>query len=48
MYNYPNRIPLPRHEVERIKNRFAAIQFDTLYGFYSYQNLTEQVKELLD
>jgi hypothetical protein len=47
MYSYPNRIPLPLYEVERIKKQFENIAFDTLYGFYSYQNLTKNVKEIL-
>lgn len=48
MYSYPNRIPLPLREVERVKQQFDAVPFDTLYGFYSYQNLTENVKEVLN
>jgi glyoxylase-like metal-dependent hydrolase (beta-lactamase superfamily II) len=47
MYSYPNRIPLPIQEVARIKKRFESITFDTLYGFYSDQNLSENVKEIL-
>lgn len=47
MYSYPNRVPLSLHEITRIKNRLEAIPFDTLYGFYSYQNLTEDVKQIL-
>jgi glyoxylase-like metal-dependent hydrolase (beta-lactamase superfamily II) len=47
MYSYPNKIPLPLAEVARIKARFEAIPFDTLYGFYSYQNLFEDVKQLM-
>lgn len=47
MYSYPNRIPLPLSEIKGIKSELDAIDFDTLYGFYSYQNLTENVKEIL-
>jgi len=47
MYSYPNRIPLPLQEVARIKKRLEAIAFDALYGFYSDQNLSENVKEIL-
>ena len=47
MYSYPNRIPLPLHEVKRIKELFENIPFDTLYGFYSYQNLTEDAQKIL-
>lgn len=48
MYSYPNRIPLPLDEVKRIKARLEALPFDTLYGFYSDQNLDTGVKELLE
>lgn len=48
MYSYPNRIPLPLREVERVKKEFDALPFDSLYGFYSYQNLAENVKQVLD
>ena len=47
MYSYPNRIPLPLREVKRIKALFESISFDTLYGFYSYQNLTEDAQQIL-
>ncbi|MES1926662.1 Lactoylglutathione lyase [Salinisphaera sp. T31B1] len=32
MYSYPNTIPLPAFEVERIATTVAAYRFDTLYG----------------
>lgn len=47
MYSYPNRIPLPKKEVERIKKRFESFSFDAFYGFYSYQNLSENVQSIL-
>jgi hypothetical protein len=47
MYSYPNRIPLPISEIQRIKRRFDNISFDSIYGFYSYQNLTENAREIL-
>ncbi|MTI87362.1 MAG: hypothetical protein FH748_05275 [Balneolaceae bacterium] len=47
MYSYPNRIPLPRQEVKRIKERFESLSFDTLYGFWSCQNLSTKVKEIM-
>jgi len=47
MYSYPNRMPLPISEIKRIKERFEALQFDSIYGFYSYQNLTENVKDIV-
>ncbi len=48
MYSYPNRIPLPLKEMERIRKRLATIPFDILYGFYSDQNLHENVKQLVE
>jgi len=46
-YSYPNRMPLPRHEVERISSRLEAIPFDTLYSFYKYLTITKDVREIL-
>lgn len=47
MYSYPNRIPLPLREVERIRQRFETIPFDTLYSFLTYQDLTENARGIL-
>jgi glyoxylase-like metal-dependent hydrolase (beta-lactamase superfamily II) len=47
MYSYPNRIPLPLKEMERIKKRLETIPFDKMYGFYSDQNLLGNVKEVI-
>jgi hypothetical protein len=47
MYSYPNRIPLPVTEMARIRRRVDKIPFDALYGFYSDQNLTEDVRQIL-
>lgn len=48
MYSYPNRIPLPLSEIRRIKERLKNIEFDAIFGFYSFQNLTENAKVILD
>ncbi|PWN71517.1 MBL fold metallo-hydrolase [Chryseobacterium phosphatilyticum] len=48
MYSYPNRIPLPVAEIKRIKKRLEDLEFDAVYGFYSYQNLTKNVKQILN
>jgi glyoxylase-like metal-dependent hydrolase (beta-lactamase superfamily II) len=48
MYSYPNRIPLPVHEVQRIKKQMLNIQFDTIYGFYDYQNIYSDAKHLIE
>ena len=47
MYSYPNRIPLPLQEIRRIEKRFETLDFDNLYGFWSYQNIRGGAKELL-
>lgn len=47
MRSYPNRIPLPLSEVKRIEKRFDEISFDTIYGFYSYQNVEKNAKEVV-
>src|SRR5690606_35987802 len=48
MYSYPNRMPLPIAEIKRIKQRFGTVNFDAVYGFYSYQNIQEGAKAILD
>ena len=48
MYSYPNRIPLPVSEIQRIKKQMLAIQFDTLYGFYDYQNIYFNAKQIIE
>ena len=48
MYSYPNRIPLPLHEVQRIKKQMLLLQFDTMHGFYDFQNIYLDAKEILE
>jgi len=48
MYSYPNRIPLPVQEVQRIKKRMLALVFDTMHGFYDVQNIYSDAKEILE
>lgn len=47
MYSYPNRMPLPRTEVQRVSQLLTALPFDTLYSFMRDLNLTKHVKEIL-
>jgi hypothetical protein len=47
MYSYPNRIPLPIHEVHRIMNRLATLEFDKLYSAFPNLGIKENVKEIL-
>lgn len=48
MYSYPNRIPLPLREVQRVKKQMLDIQFDTIHGFYDYQNIYFNAKQIIE
>jgi hypothetical protein len=48
MYSYPNRIPLPLAKVQKIKKQMQNIKFDTLYGFYDYQNIYSNAKQIIE
>jgi len=48
MHSYPNQIPLSLREVHRINEQVQNIQFDTLYGAFSGQNLSNNVKIIFD
>ena len=48
MYSYPNRIPLPLKEIQRIKGVMQYIQFDSIYGFYAFQNIIGNARSLLE
>lgn len=47
MYSYPNKIPLPVQEVQRIQKQIFKIKFDTIYGFYDYQNIYSDAKQMI-
>ncbi|MEP6595646.1 MAG: MBL fold metallo-hydrolase [Ginsengibacter sp.] len=48
MYSYSNRIPLPLAEIHRIKKQMLSLKFDTIFGFYDYQNIYLNAKEILE
>jgi hypothetical protein len=48
MYSNPNKIPLPISEVLHIKKQMQMIEFDTMFGFYDFQNLYLNAKETLE
>lgn len=48
MYSYPNRIPLPLHEIQRIKEKMLLLEFDTMHGFYDFQNIYQNAKSILE
>jgi hypothetical protein len=41
MYSYPNLIPLPAHEVERIRTRLEGLAFDRVYGAWWHTVVAE-------
>lgn len=45
--SYPNKIPLPMHEMLRISERLEALAFDAFYGYIKTQNLFDDVKSIL-
>lgn len=47
MYSYPNRIPLPLSEINKVQERFQEISFDRIYGFYNDQNVLEDAEKIL-
>ncbi|MEO6869225.1 MAG: hypothetical protein ABI168_06250 [Ginsengibacter sp.] len=47
MHSYPNQIPLPLHEVNRIKKQIQDIEFDTMYGAFDFQNLYQNAQNIL-
>jgi hypothetical protein len=45
MYSYPNLIPLPATEVQRIRDRVEPLQFETLYGAWFDRIITHDARE---
>ncbi|MBC7829965.1 MAG: hypothetical protein H7122_19620 [Chitinophagaceae bacterium] len=48
MYSYPNRIPLPHDEIQRIKLQMQSIEFDAILAVYDYQNIFIETKSILE
>jgi len=48
MYSYPNRIPLTLHEIQRIKKQMLLLPFDSMHGFYDFQDIYLNAKEILE
>jgi len=46
--SYPNRIPLSQQEMQRVRERFNSISFDSFYGYIKTQNLQENVKPVFE
>lgn len=47
MYSYPNRMPLSLLEINRIKKQMLDMSFDSMHGFYKYQDIYLNAKEIL-
>jgi hypothetical protein len=45
MHSYPNLIPLPATEVQRIRDRVEPLQFETLYGAWFDRIITHDARE---
>jgi hypothetical protein len=48
MFSYPNRIPLPLSEIQRIRQQVKPIEFDAMYGFYDDQNILYNASVILE
>jgi hypothetical protein len=44
MYSYPNLVPLPAAEVERIRGVLETLEFDRIYGAWWGRNVTDDAK----
>ncbi|GCF11806.1 MBL fold metallo-hydrolase [Dictyobacter arantiisoli] len=47
MYSYPNNIPLPAHEIQRIRDAVAPYQFSMLYGGWADSVVQEQADSVV-
>jgi hypothetical protein len=47
MHSYPNNIPVPNPEIERIAQVLVGYEFDKMYGAFSYQQVLSGVNCLL-
>ena len=48
MHSYPNKIPLPISEIERIKMQMKPIRFDTLHAWHDTQSIETEAKAILE
>jgi len=48
MYSYPNHIPLPLKEINRIGDIIMQLNFDNMYGAFEWQNIESGAKELFE
>jgi hypothetical protein len=48
MYSYPNRVPLPLAEMQRLRKQMSTVEFDTVYGYAEFQNIHLTAKEVFE
>ncbi|WP_128545678.1 MBL fold metallo-hydrolase [Larkinella soli] len=48
MYSYPNLIPLPKREIEQIRDRLDGFSFDRIYGAFEDQNIEADGRAIFD
>ncbi len=48
MYSYPNIIPLPLSEINRISNIIMSLNFDGMYGAFEWQDIHSGAKEIFE
>ena len=48
MYSYPNLIPLPLSEIDRISNIVTSLNFDSMYGAFEWQDIHSGAKEIFE
>lgn len=48
MHSYPNKIPLPIAEIERIAERMKPIEFEILHAWHDTQSLESDAKKILE
>jgi hypothetical protein len=48
MYSYPNHIPLPLKEINRIRDAVMQLNFEGMYGAFEWQNVESGAKELFE
>lgn len=48
MHSYPNRIPLPVKEIERIGQETSGLEFDAIYGWNDSQNISSDARGIVE
>ena len=48
MHSYPNKIPLPLGELERIKEQMRPLRFDTIHSWTDSQSIRSEAKAILE